>query len=132
VVHSESTAEMSSSTVAFSYKLEESAPGGEYMIKIAGYAVPCVNSIIRVRDYDRQQLVIQTEWDRETYFPMETVTGTIKVTPADGNAFTTAPSIDYSIDFGSFGIPVEKQGEKLDITTNEYRISFQVPEFTDI
>lgn len=132
VVHSESTAEMSVSTIAFSYKLPEDAPGGEYMIKIAGYNVPCVNKIVRVRDYDRQQLVIQTEWDRDTYFPEETVTGTIKVTPADGYAFKSAPSIDYSIGFGDFGIPVEKKGEKLDIKTNEYRISFKVPEFTDV
>lgn len=131
-VFSESTASMSASSFAVTYKLPEDAPGGEYMIKVAGYDIPCVNKIVRVRDYDRQQLVVTTEWDRDSYFPEETVTGTISVAPSDGYAFKEAPSIDYSIEFGDQTIPVSVKGAKLKIPENEYRVSFKVPERADV
>jgi len=132
LVHSDSTATMSASSYAFTYKLPEDAPGGEYLIKTSGRSVACSTRLVRVRDYDRQQLVVQTEWDRDSYFPEETVFGTITVTPSDGYKFETAPTIDYSLDFGDLSIPVEVTGKKLDIDTNSYRVSFEVPPETDL
>lgn len=132
IVHSESTSEMSYSTFAVSYKVPEDAPGGEYLIRTAGYNFPCSNKIVRVRDYDRQQLVVQTEFDRDTYYPGETVTGTIIVTPADGNPFRSPPTINYDIYFGDEAIPVEVKGAKLNVKTNSYAFSFKVPERTDL
>jgi uncharacterized protein YfaS (alpha-2-macroglobulin family) len=125
-VFSESTVQMETSSFAYTYKVPEDASGGEYLIKLAGYNVPCTSKITRVRDYDRQQLVIQTEWDRDTYFPEDMVSGTIYVKAADGYPFTKAPSIEYSIGFGDYAIPVSKSGEKLNIENgvNTYRIAF--------
>lgn len=123
---------MSESTFAYTYKVPQEASGGEYQIRLSGYSVPCANKIVRVRDYDRQNLVITTEWDRDTYFPGDLVTGTVVVQPSDGNAFSKSPTVDYNIDFGDYAIPVSEKDKKVSTETNSLRISFKVPETTDV
>lgn len=130
-VFSDSTNKMSSSVFSYTYKVPADAPGGEYRIQIGGRNIPCNFKAIRIRDYDRQELVVTTEWDRDTYYPGDLVTGTIAVKAADGNAFDKAPTISYKIDFGDFAVPLSESG-KLDLATSTYRISFNVPETTDV
>lgn len=69
----ESQTEIEDSTVSFTYKLPSDAPGGEYIIKLFNSNTPTIKKLIRVRDYDRDQLVTVATTSRDSYFPGDTV-----------------------------------------------------------
>lgn len=78
---------MIDSTVSFTYKLPDDAPGGEYLVMLSQYGTPTVKKLFRVRDYDRDQLIVSASLSIDAYFPGDTVNGKLKVYPADGSAF---------------------------------------------
>lgn len=70
---------MYNSTVSFTYKLPSDAPGGEYIITISNSKAPISKKLVRVRDYQRDELIVTTSLSYESYFPGDNVNGKIKV-----------------------------------------------------
>jgi hypothetical protein len=58
--------------------------------------------LIRIRSYNREILLVQATFDKETYNPGDTVNGQLTVNRTDGVAFTDSDKLSFSyvINFG--------------------------------
>lgn len=91
---------MQNGTATFTYKVPSEVTGGEYTVKTNSYSniAPAVK-LIRIRDYPRDVLNVETDLPFESYRPGDTVSGTIKASTIDGSTFETAPTYSYSVSF---------------------------------
>jgi len=62
--------------------------------------MPITDRIVQVRTYNKPLLDIAVELPLESYFPGDTILGTISVRNQDGTLFQDTPSFSYSVDFG--------------------------------
>jgi len=79
---------------------------------------------VRVRDYDRQQLVINTKLNKDSYYPGESVTADLTVQRADGAPLEAGSSFSYQVNFGS-----SSASEEGKVLTGEGKsfFKFQIP-----
>jgi len=82
---------------------------------------------VRVRDYDREQLVITPKLALDSYYPGATVQGELTIQRQDGADFTHEPTFGYSVKFGDQATPVNQVMQKVSITGKAY-FSFQIPQ----
>ena len=96
-----SYSQIDSGTATFTYKVPSAAPGGEYYIYVYGYYMSPAKKLVRIRDYSRDMLVVSGVLNQESYAPGDTVTGKLTVRQVDGEAFKTAPTYSFSVNFNS-------------------------------
>jgi len=87
------------STASFTYKVPEDAVGGEYMIKVYNYNMPPAYRKIRIREYEKDNLIIVVTLGQDSYRPGDNVLGQITVTNADGSPFQEQPTYTLAVSF---------------------------------
>eukprot|EP00347_Sterkiella_histriomuscorum_P007254 403349667 len=126
-VHS-TGASMQNSTVSFTYRIPEDAVGGEYQVRTSGAGIPESIRVVRIRQYERQELNIQVQFNASVYKPGDFVNGTVLIQPADGSGFLNGqvPSFSVSVNFGNNSQISQNLSQ-----TNELGlayINFQIPQ----
>jgi uncharacterized protein YfaS (alpha-2-macroglobulin family) len=91
---------VSNSAATFTFKVKPDVVGGEYTLKATSYnnVAPALK-LIRIRDYPRDLITVETDLPYESYRPGDTVSGKIKASTIDGSAFESAPTFSYSVSF---------------------------------
>ena len=77
--------------------------------------MPTANKIIRIQEYTRPSLQITATLDANSYFPGQTVSGTLRASTLDGSPFSDPPTFDFSVFFEDelitvYGKEMSKQG----------------------
>jgi hypothetical protein len=72
------------STVAFTWIIPDNLQGGEYKIVISGSYIADAIKVVRIREYQQEELVISAQLSQEAYLPSETVNGILRVRTATG------------------------------------------------
>ncbi|CDW88298.1 a-macroglobulin complement component [Stylonychia lemnae] len=121
------TAYSANSTVSFTYIIPENASGGEYQVRVSGGVVPESIRVVRIREYQRQQLNVQVQFDAQAYKPGDDVNGTIRIATQDGSTFPNGvtPSYTISVNFGN-----ESQFTQANVLTDQNGLSnfyFSIP-----
>eukprot|EP00347_Sterkiella_histriomuscorum_P004662 403359590 len=88
---------MNNSTISFTYIVPENSASGEYQIRMSGGGIPESIRVIRIRQYERQELNIQASFNATVYKPGDFVNGTIIIKPADGSSFLNGILPRYAV-----------------------------------
>lgn len=75
-IYSTSTSSVNS-TLSFTFEIPDSQAGGQYKIVVKGSYFADAIRVIRIRDYEMQQLVVEAEFSSDSYLPGDTVAGTL-------------------------------------------------------
>ncbi len=94
------------STVAFTWIIPDNIQGGEYKIVISGSYIADAIRVIRIREYQQEELVITAQLTQEAYLPGETVSGILRVRTATGSQLAQPATFSYSVNFGGLEAPL--------------------------
>lgn len=61
--------------------------------------MPQLTKLIRIRDYPRDDFIIQGILNLDSFRPGDRVSGKLAVSNPDGSAFVVPPTFSYSINF---------------------------------
>ena len=86
--------------MSFTYKVPSNASGGEYVIKVFNNLTPTSQRMIRIRSLSRQELIVTSNFDKESYFPGDTLNGILKVSLPSGANLQVSPKFTYNVNFG--------------------------------
>ena len=100
--------EAQESTVSFTYKIPESATGGQYLMKVSNYQMATVYQVLRVRSYVRDQLIVNGTFEQNAYFPGDTVRGNLKVSNSDGSPLQESLTFSLSVNLGEDTVSLEQ------------------------
>ncbi len=102
------------SSVSFAYKIPQDISGGEYTIKVFNTQMPTASSVIKIRSYNRQSLVVSAAFDQESYFAGELVSGNLSISLPDGGELQSSPTFSFVVNFGIESTEVSDQIASID------------------
>jgi hypothetical protein len=70
------------STVSFTWIIPDNLAGGEYKIVIQGQYIADAIRVIRIREYEKEELIVQGVLAQDSYLAGELVQGVLKVKAA--------------------------------------------------
>lgn len=106
-------------TATFTYKVPADIVGGEYTLKTNSYSnVAPAMRLIRIRDYPRDVIRIESNLPYESYRPGDTVSGNIKVSTVDGTPLDEHASFSLDVNFNT----VNADGSEKNVETSQLNL----------
>jgi len=66
--------------------------------------MPTATRLVRVREYEADQIIIDVTLNQESYLPGDNVTGSISVRNADNSSFIVPPTFSFSLIYDTLTI----------------------------
>ncbi|CDW76907.1 a-macroglobulin complement component [Stylonychia lemnae] len=89
------------STAVTSFKLPANISAGVYTVRASNSFVANVATSFTVQTYPKDSLVVSTQLTQASYNPGDTVSGIVRVTNTNGQAFNATPTLQFNVTYGN-------------------------------
>ncbi len=72
---------------------------GVYTIKVSNAYIAVASTSFTLLTYPKDQLVVSTQLNQNSYNPLDTVNGIVKVTLPNGSLFNTTLTVNYYVNY---------------------------------